>query len=227
MKLHNRSPQVWILALGALIGSLYSPAKAQQTPSAAVACNFVGRFYLNPNTFQGQVVGYFTNIHGIFDGMSDPLFNGAPIIPPSESTAFFTFRSDLFSLKPLPANGDLLLFLVSAGQFNIYFNPNPNRDWNNPDTFSNGQLIAHFMRPEVLDLQFESTSQHIITETLVSSLSFIFKGNTFNFSEIAPGGITLYEAISNTSLPGVATFSIVLPFAGTGVAVSSDREEQD
>jgi hypothetical protein len=223
MKLHNRTAQVWILALGVIIGSLYSPAEAQQTPSAAVACNFVGRFYLNPTTFQGQVVGYITNIHGIFEGMSEPLFNG----PPSERTAFFTFRSDLFSLKALPANGDLALFLVSAGQFNIFFNPTPNCDWNNPDTFSNGQLIAHFTRPEVLDLQFESTSQHIITETLVSSLSFVFKGHTFNFSEIAPGGITLYEAISNTSLPAVGTFSIVLPFAGTGVAVSSENEEQD
>jgi hypothetical protein len=227
MKLHNRSPQVWILALGALIGNMYSPAQAQETPSAAVACNFVGRFYLNPNTFQGQVVGYFTNIHGIFDGMSAPLFNGAPIVPPSESTAFFTFRSDLFSLKALPLNGDLALFLVSAGQFNIFFNSKPDCDWNTPDTFSNGQLIAHFTRPEVLDLQFESTSQHIITETLVSSLSFIFKGQTFNFSEIVPGGITLYEAISNTSLPAVGAFSIVLPFAGTGVAVSSDTEKQD
>jgi hypothetical protein len=160
--------------------------------------------------------------------MSDPLFNG-------DGTPFFTFRSDLFSLKPLPVNGnlalpansDLALFLVSAGQFNIFFNPTPNCDWNNPDTFSNGQLIAHFTRPEVLDLQFESTSQHIITETLVSSLSFMFKGKTFNFSEIAPGGITLYEAISNTPLPGVATFSIVLPFAGTGVAVSNQGEGQD
>lgn len=223
MKLHNRTAQVWILALGALVGSLYSPAEAQHTPSSAVACNFVGRFYLDPATFQGQVVGYFTNIHGIFNGMSDPLFNG----PPSESTAFFTFRSDLFSLKALPANGDLLLFLVSAGQFNIYFNQSPQGDWDNPDTFSNGQLIAHFTRPEVLDLQFESTSQHVITETLISSRSFIFKGQTYNFSEIAPGGITLYEAISNTSLPGVATFSIVLPFAGTGVAVSSEDDEQN
>ena len=228
MKLHNRSPKVWILALGVLIGNLYCPAGAQQTPTAAVACNFVGRFYLNPTTFQGQVIGYFTNIHGIFNGMSDPLFNG-------DGTPFFTFRSDLFSLKPLPVNGnlalpansDLALFLVSAGQFNIFFNPTPNCDWNNPDTFSNGQLIAHFTRPEVLDLQFESTSQHIITETLVSSLSFMFKGKTFNFSEIAPGGITLYEAISNTPLPGVATFSIVLPFAGTGVAVSNQGEGQD
>jgi hypothetical protein len=223
MKPHNRTAHIWILALGAIIGGLYSPAEAQQTPSSAVACYLVGRFYLNTTSLQGEVVGYLTNIHGIFDGMSDPLFNGAP----SERTAFFTFRSDMFSLNPLPANGDLGLFLVSAGEFNIFFNPAPNCDWSNPDTFSNGKQIAHFTRPGVLDLQFESTSQHAITETLISSRSFTFKGHNYNFSEIAPGGITLYEAISNTSLPGVASFSIVLPFAATGVAVSNKREEQD
>lgn len=133
----------------------------------------------------------------------------------------------MFSLKPLPDNGDLKLFLVSAGEFNIFFNPAPNGDWSNPDTFSNGQQIAHFTRPEVLDLQFVSTSQHIITETLISSRSFTFKGHNYNFNDIAPGGITLYEAISNTFLPGVAGFSFVLPFAATGVAVTSKEEKRD
>jgi hypothetical protein len=62
---------------------------------------------------------------------------------------------------------------------------------------------------------------------LTSSRSFTFKGQNCDFSEIMPGGITLHAAMSNTSLPGVATFSIVLPFAGTGVAVSNEQQEQD
>jgi hypothetical protein len=223
MKAHTRNVQLCILTLVALIGGFLLPAGAQQTPPSAVACNFVGRFYLNPISLQGEVVGYFTNIHGIFDGLSAPLFNGTP----SERTAFFTFRSDVFSLDALPANGDLELFLVSAGKFNVFFNPAPNCDWSNPDTFSNGQQIANFTRPEVLDLQFESTSQHIITETLISSRFFTFKGQNYNFSEIIPGGITLFEAISNTPLPATASFSIVLPFAGTGIAVASQKDQQD
>jgi hypothetical protein len=63
--------------------------------------------------------------------------------------------------------------------------PTPNGDWSNPDTFSSGQQVAHFMRPESLFLQvlqtdsaspppFESVSQHALTETLVSSQSFTF-----------------------------------------------------
>jgi hypothetical protein len=225
MKTHTLNTKFYTLALVALIGGLLIPAEAQKTPTSAVACNFVGRFYLNPISLQGEVAGYFTNIHGIFNGMSAPLFNG----PPSERTAFFTFRSDVFTLNALPANGDLVLFLVSAGKFNIFFNPAPNCDWSNLDTFSNGQHIANFTRPEVLDLQFESTSQHMITETLISSQTFTFKGYNYNFSELVPGGITLFEAISNTPLPPLpaqTSFSIVLPFAGSGLAVACEKDHQ-
>ena len=164
--------------------------------------------------------------------MSAPLFkgppNGPPNGPPSERTAFFTFRSDVFTLNALPANGDLALFLVSAGKFNIFFNPAPNCDWSNLDTFSNGQPVANFTRPEVLDLQFESISQHMITETLISSQTFTFKGHNYNFSELVPGGITLFEAISNTPLrlPAPTSFSIVLPFAGSGLAVACEKDQQ-
>jgi hypothetical protein len=228
MKTHTLNTKFCTLALVALIGGSLIPAEAQKTPTSAVACNFVGRFYLNPISLQGEVVGYFTNIHGIFNGMSAPLFNGSP----SENTAFFTFRSDVFTLNPqpaggLPANGDLVLFLVSAGKFNIFFHPAPNCDWSNLDTFSNGQQIANFTRPEVLDLQFKSISQHMITETLISSKTFTFNGYNYNFSELVPGGITLFETISNTSsLPALASYSIVLPFAGSGIAVASEKDQQ-
>jgi hypothetical protein len=222
MKTRNHNTKFCTLALVALIGGLVIPATAQKTPTSAVACNFVGRFYLNPISLQGEVVGYFTNIHGISNGMSAPLFSGSP----SERTAFFTFRSDVFTLNPLPANGDLALFLVSAGKFNIFFNPAPNSDWTNLDTFSNGQHVANFTRPEVLDLQFESTSQHMITETLISSQTFTFNGHNYNFNELVPGGITLFEAISNTALQASAGYSIVLPFAGSGIAVACEREQQ-
>ena len=222
MKTRNPNTKFCTLALVALIGGLIIPAAAQKTPTSAVACNFVGRFYLNPISFQGEVVGYFTNIHGIFNGMSAPLFNGSP----SEHTAFFTFRSDVFTLNPLPVNGDLALFLVSSGKFNIFFNPAPNSDWTNLDTFSNGRHVANFTRPQVLDLQFESTSQHMITETLISSQTFTFKGYNYNFNELVPGGITLFEAISNTPLPALAGYSIVLPFAGSGIAVACEREQK-
>jgi hypothetical protein len=166
------------------------------------------------------------------------LFSGSP----SEQTAFFTFRSNVFSLAPLPANGDIGLDLVSAGTFNIYYNPTPNGDWNNPDTFSGdqpfpGQPIAHFMRPESLFLQisqsdstspppFESISRHVLTETLLTSQSFTFKGHKYDFSALVPGGVTLNELFSNTGVQGVMSFPIGLAFAGDCLAVASSAQDR-
>jgi hypothetical protein len=55
-----------------------------------------------------------------------------------------------------------------------------------------------------VDLQFQSTSQHMITETLISSHTFTFKGYSYNFSELVPGGITLFEAISKYTASSVS-----------------------
>jgi hypothetical protein len=240
MKPYNRTVQGWILASFALLGGFCSPAQAQQRhwaearqiPAAAVACYFVGRAFLNASG-QGQVVGYFTDINGI--GASDSLFNGTP----SEQTAFFTFRSNVFSLTPL-LNGDIGLDLTSAGTFNIYHNPNPNGDWSKPDTFSGGQPfpgqpIAQFTRPESLFLQvmqsdvanpppYESIAQHVLTETLVSSQSFTFKGQKYDFSILVPGGVTLNELFSNTGVEGVTGFPVGFAFAGNCLAVASEGQ---
>jgi hypothetical protein len=244
MKPYNRIVHRWIFALTPLLSGVCCPAEAgqgpwaeaQQVPAAAVACYFVGRAFLSADFSQGEVVGYFTDINGI--GAANSLFNGSP----SEQTAFFTFRSNVFSLTPLPPNGDIGLDLVSAGTFDIYYNPptptTPNGDWSNPDTFSSGQLVAHFMRPEVLFVQilqsdvanpppFESTSEHAITETLISSQSFIFKGHQYDFSTLVPGGVTLHELFSNTGVPGITNFPVGLAFAGNCLAVAStDHDRQ-
>lgn len=242
MKLHNRNAQVRALALIALLGAPCSLAEAQQSasaegkqiPAGAVACNFVGRAFLSADFSHGEVVGYFTDINGI--GTADSLFDSSP----GEQSAYFTFRSNEFSLRSLPPNGDVGLDLVSGGTFNIYYNPTPNGDWNNPDTFSGdhpfpGRPIAHFMRPEVLFVQilqsdvaspppFESISEHAITETLVSSQSFTFGGHQYDLSTLLPAGVTLHELFSNAGVSGVADLPIGLAFAGNCLAVASEGQ---
>jgi hypothetical protein len=233
MNSYHGAVQNGALALATLLGSFYSSAdarqtawaEAQQTPPSAVACYFVGRFYVNATTGKGEVAGYFSDINGI--GESDSLFNGSP----SERTAFFTFRSDTLSLTSLPSNGDISLFLGSAGRYNIYYNPSPKGDWSNPNSFSGGEPfpghpIAHFMRPEFLNLQFDSfsLSLHAITESLVASEGFSFNGHEYNFSELTPGGVTLYNSVSNTPLAGAAGFTFALPYAGHCVLAGEDRD---
>jgi hypothetical protein len=163
-------------ALTALIIGWLSAAEAQPIPSSAVVCYLVGRLYLDPNTGNAEVSGYFTDINGI--GASHTLFNGAP----SESTAFFTFHTTL-SISSLPSNGDITPLLGSAGHYDIYYNPKPKGDWSNPSSFAGGQLIAHFSRPEILVIQFDSFSfiQHTVTETLLYSRDFVFKGTSVQF----------------------------------------------
>src|SRR5215469_3153387 len=128
--------RILISTLTALLIGWLIPAEAQPIPSSAVACHFVVRGYLNIGADgQGvaEVAGYITDIPGI----SHSLFNGSP----SEKTAFLTFRSDLVTLTPLPPNGVVNLEGVSAGTFNIYFNPAPAGDWGDPNTFSDGQAF--------------------------------------------------------------------------------------
>ena len=217
MKRHR----ILILELTALLMGWLSVAEAQPIPSSAVACYLVGRFYFDPTTGNGEVVGYFTGINGVGD--SNSMFNGTP----SENTAFFTFRA-MLSITSLTSNGDITFLLGSAGTYDIYYNPVPKGDWSKPDTFSGGQLIAHFTRPEFLSLQFDSFSftQHAITETLISSQAFTFNGHRYNFKKLTPGGITLYNYVSNTPLPPAAGFAFVLPYAGNGVAVDSDEQNE-
>src|SRR5258708_11849661 len=84
MKPYNRILQAWMLSVTTLLSGFDGQAEAQkgpsvepqQIPSSAVACYFAGRFYLDTNTFRGEVVGYFTDINGI--GASDVLFKGSP-----------------------------------------------------------------------------------------------------------------------------------------------------
>ena len=164
------STQALIVALSGLTISLFgiiAPLQAQ-VPAAQVVWQHVGRVYLNPNTGKAVYTGYLVHVNGL----TTSLFNGAP----SEATAYFTFSTDVLSLTPLPANGDVGLSLVSAGTFNVYYNAVPSGDWNNPNSFSGGQLIATFARDESLLPQVGPIITHGLSEVLASSSKFTFAG---------------------------------------------------
>jgi hypothetical protein len=101
MKSYKRTVGICLLALTALVSGFYSSVEAQQIPSSAVACYFVGRAYLN-SSGQGEVVGYFTDITGI--GASDTLFSKKGRIALGRD-----FRS---ALQKTLASCDLMLVLI-------------------------------------------------------------------------------------------------------------------
>jgi len=116
------------IALAALVAlGLTPPALAQEVPASAVSCHFVARVYLNFSNLTAEVAGYITDIPGI----TDSLWSRTPL---TEQNAFLTFRSDKVELISVAANGVVNPFHVSAGTFNIYFNPNPENDWSNPNS---------------------------------------------------------------------------------------------
>ena len=76
-----------------------------KTPASRVVWHHAARALLSPSTGMGQVIGYLRQI----DGTTTSPFSGMA----GESTAFFTFRTETFSLAPLANNGDIQLTLLS------------------------------------------------------------------------------------------------------------------
>ena len=180
-------------------------SKTQQTPSGRTVWHHVGRLFLNPNTGKFIWAGYLVHI----DPIDASLFDGSP----SETTAYFTFSTDVAQLTPLPNNNDVVLDLVSAGTFNVYYNATPAADWNNPASFSSGKLIARFNRKESL-AQLSPIAFHDLSETLTWSSNFEFGGQTFNFNRISPNGITFTQFLSTAQQAG--TMDYPWTFAGAG-----------
>jgi len=220
--LHQRATTA-LLALAVVFAGWQCPARAQgsmpnaaqktqQTPTGRIVWDHVGRVFLNPNTFQFVYVGYLVDIDP-FDGS---LFNGSP----SESTAYFTFSTDLAQLTPLPNNNDVGLDLVSAGTFSVYYNATPGADWSDPASFSKGKRIATFHRKESIFQLIGPVSLHSLSETLMWSSNFEFGGQTYNFNRIAPNGITFAQFFSG--VPQVtADYPLTFSGAGTVFAVGT------
>jgi hypothetical protein len=215
----TRSTSQWTsLALQAglaiLLFGFFAPAAAQvgTTPANHVVWQHVGRIYLNPSTGQAIYAGYLVHINGI----TTPLFSGAP----GEGTAYFTFKTDVLQLTPLPKNGDISLYFVSAGTFSVYYNPSPNGNWADPDTFSSGQLIATFERQQSLYPVIGPIGFHSLSESLVSSHNFTFDGQRFNFNRISPDGITFAQFFSSMPIPGAEFGNYTVVYAGAGAVMA-------
>jgi hypothetical protein len=187
--------------------------KTQQTPTGRTVWHHVGRVFLNPTTGKFVYVGYLVHI----DPINSSLFDGSP----SESTAYFTFSTDLAQLTPLPNNNDVSLDLVSAGTFSVYYNATPGAEWSDPASFSRGKLIATFHRKESLFVQLAPVSFHSLSETLAWSSNFEFGGHAYNFNRIAPNGITFAQFLSGAPQAGTADYPVTFSGAGTVFAVGT------
>jgi hypothetical protein len=205
----NRLTLRFLVTFLILVGSVGRGSAQNKIPIGGVVYNYVGRVYINPETGDGEVAGYFVEIAGI----QSP-FQGAP----SEATAYFTFRSDPLHSTVLPPNGDLTVTVLNYGKWHIYYNPNPVGDWNHPSSFSRGQLIADLDHNALEEVSVGPVTTSIFSGALLASYDFVYGGTKYNFADFFPDGITNFGTATNTPQTGTAGLPIALPFAGSAIA---------
>jgi hypothetical protein len=181
----------------------------EQLPGAVVAWYVIGRVLIAPDG-TGQETGYFV----FLDGVPDPLFAG----PANETTAHFTVRSDPFSIRNVE-NGDLTVTLLSEGHFKLYYNADPHADFNDPNTFSDGRLIATFKRVKASLISVGPMTVDVFWAELESSTEFTHQGKKFDLKGVVRHGITEIGVASTRAMPGIPGYPAVLPFFGASLAV--------
>ena len=197
-----------------------APVSAQEgrPPSGRVAYHFVARLLQGPSGF--FVIGYVN----FLDGVSAPLFDGTA----GEKTALVTFRSDLFSVAPL-VNGNVMVLnwpSAPAPVVKFYLNNSPKQDWNQPNSFSSGQLIGSFSG-RVGQIAIAGTTA-IVTYSYdwVSTQNFSLGGQMVNLGRLSPGGGTISNFVSAVPVPTtVSGFLAALTSAGTSFVIGRGSKD--
>jgi hypothetical protein len=185
---------------------------------AAIAYDYIGRVSLDFIHRTGIVYGYVTHV----DGMpTASLFRGAP----GENTALLTFRANI-TFQFLPNNGDfpdgtsaVSSVLVDPGSIQYYFTPNPNHNWQDPNSFSNGLVVATLARDTEQFSILGSVAVNAASASLTASLPFPLGGKLVSFRDLLRNGVTNVTSGPNTPLPGSTQTAPIFAFAGYGLAI--------
>ncbi len=169
------------------IPALAGEAVVKRVPAGAVAFHFVLDLTYVPGP--PELIGYMAFIEGV----DSPLFAGEP----SKNTAYFSLRITggmPFPIDlPIEPDPDLNVSMLPPGtQFTVFFNSSPGpREWNNPDTFSEGVPIAVFEESALLSNTGSSASFNVFSSKLIDSMPIDFNGQRVDFKKIVPDGVTI------------------------------------
>jgi hypothetical protein len=205
-----------------LFTAISTPAVADQkvvkrVPAGAVAFHFAGDLaYGTPS----ELVGYMAFIEGV----EGPLFAGEP----SKDTAYFTLRvtSDMpwpISM-PIEPDPELSVSLLPPGiQFTVFFNSSPDpREWEDPDTFSEGVPIAVFEESALLSNSGSFASANAFSSKLVDSMPIDFNGQRIDFKKMMPNGVTITN-FGNGAHYRVYNDTFGSSFGATAIAIGGDH----
>jgi len=179
---------------------------------AGITFQFVGRNFVTdvtgPGAGEAFTVGYYTYIAGI----PQPLFSDP--IAVGEATAYFTFRSEPYSFSTF-ANDDILVRTVTPGfLIKLYYNQTPDQTFDDPDTFSDGQLIATFRVITSQATRVENEANQQASLRLISTQPFSFQGRHYTIRKIVHDGVSLISAGSAVVNDEYSSFA----YAGSALA---------
>jgi hypothetical protein len=169
--------------------ALAGEAVVKRVPAGAVAFHFVGDItYVPIVPGPPELVGYVAFIEGV----DSSLFAGEP----SKDTAYFTVR--VTSAMPAPismpieTDPELSVQLLTPGmQYKVFFNSSPGpREWDDPDTFSEGVPIAVFEESALLSNSGSFASSNAFSGRLIYSTPIDFNGQRIDFKKMVPNGVT-------------------------------------
>lgn len=198
---------IWLVSL------LASPMAIAEVPAGHVASHGVERDAINADG-TGQGAGYFTFIEGI----PGPFFSGAS----SEATAFFTFRSEPFSTSIVP-NGTVVALLHPTGQFTVYLNESPSGNWNDFNTFSQGQPIATFEFGTTQDIRTGAVQIGFTSASIIAAEDFEFHGRQLNLQDLFPHGVTINFIVNPTPLNSSFPLLVTLGFSSIAIGQGSGQ----
>jgi hypothetical protein len=214
----KRKLPIWLLGSLIVWGGLMKlvgQADFVTAPLGIIAGQAVGRVILD-GSLNTEVLMYFPAIEGI----GTNLFNGTPGV----RTAFFTARSNKFSgLALVNANVGILTLAPGSERIvmNVYFNPNPDRDFSRPESFSDGQLVGVYpVSAGSTTLVEGANSTFVYSAQLDTSSEFTFRGRTFNGRNLLPA-FSVFLNGSASFIPALQGGSgFVTPMAGVMIAAN-------
>jgi len=211
---------VLVVALSTSV-ALGDDHNVKRVPAGAVAFHFVANLTccFGPNDLP-ELVGYIAFIEGV----QGPFFRDDPGDPddiPGVETAYFTVRLDSETFPgfiPLPSAdpGEVQAALFPPGfTWGVYFNEIPNQDWNDLDTFSDGERVATFEESAFLGTTIVSAEMiyNLFSSRLIWSKSFRFNGQKVDFKKLVPNGVT----INNVGSTNASAFT------ASAVAIGGDH----
>jgi len=206
----------WFCVLAALLVAVLLNVEAglhaadvpvARIPSGVVAAHLAGRILVTQDGVC-EIVGY----HPFIDGLG-LLFAGEP----SERTAIISIRSEPFRMRPVLNGATVHLFAApitgTTVPLRVYYNPEPNRDFADPDSFSDGQLVATFHpRGGMATLSPLGGATFAGTLDLVSSVEFTLDGRSVDLRFM--GATVTVDLHGEAPVYGGPYLGLAFPFGG-------------